>query len=267
MNRRASVLREMGLAPVWRLRDAPGATVDSPLAESAASAAVAGDLEPLAAVAAEPASEPAVLPARTAVLPTAPPLMAPARVATEDMDWAALEATIGACRACPLHERRTMAVPGVGDRAADWLFVGEGPGAEEDLRGEPFVGQAGKLLDAMLAAIGLARGRNVYIANAVKCRPPGNRTPEASEMAACQPYLERQIALLQPRIIVALGRPAAQTLLGGEVKINAARGRLFDRAGIPVVVTYHPAYLLRNPQDKAKAWEDLCFARAALAPR
>ncbi|WP_306477807.1 uracil-DNA glycosylase family protein [Methyloversatilis sp.] len=267
MNRRASVLREMGLAPVWRLRDAPGATVDSPPAESATSAAVAGDLEPVAAVAAAPASEPAVLPARTAVLPTAPPLVAPARVATEDMDWAALEAAIGACRACPLHERRTMAVPGVGDRAADWLFVGEGPGAEEDLRGEPFVGQAGKLLDAMLAAIGLARGRNVYIANAVKCRPPGNRTPEASEMAACQPYLERQIALLQPRIIVALGRPAAQTLLGGEVKINAARGRLFDRAGIPVVVTYHPAYLLRNPQDKAKAWEDLCFARAALAPR
>ena len=261
MNRRASVLREMGLAPVWRLRDAPGETVESPPAESAA---VAGDLEPEAAA---PASEPAVLPSRTAVLPTAPPLVAPARVATEDMDWAALEAAIGACRACPLHERRTMAVPGVGDRAADWLFVGEGPGAEEDLRGEPFVGQAGKLLDAMLAAIGLARGRNVYIANAVKCRPPGNRTPEASEMAACQPYLERQIALLQPRIIVALGRPAAQTLLGGEVKINAARGRLFDHAGIPVVVTYHPAYLLRNPQDKAKAWEDLCFARAALAPR
>jgi uracil-DNA glycosylase family 4 len=264
MNRRASMLREMGLAPVWRLRDAPGETVDSPPAEAAASAAVAADVAPVAAA---PAREPAVLPARAAVLPTASPLVAPAGVATEGMDWEVLEAAIGACRACPLHERRTMAVPGVGDRAADWLFVGEGPGAEEDLRGEPFVGQAGKLLDAMLAAIGLARGRNVYIANAVKCRPPGNRTPEAAEMASCQPYLERQIALIQPRIIVALGRPAAQTLLGGEVKINAARGRLFDRAGIPVVVTYHPAYLLRSPQDKAKAWEDLCFARAALAPR
>ncbi|MDP3289016.1 MAG: uracil-DNA glycosylase [Methyloversatilis sp.] len=202
-------------------------------------------------------------------MPTASPVVAPApvRVATDGMDWDELEAAIGACRACALHERRTMAVPGVGDRAADWLFVGEGPGAEEDLRGEPFVGQAGKLLDAMLAAIGLARGRNVYIANAVKCRPPGNRTPEAVEMTTCQPYLERQIELIQPRIIVALGRPAAQTLLGGEVKINAARGRLFDRAGIPVVVTFHPAYLLRSPQDKAKAWEDLCFARAALAPR
>lgn len=261
MNRRASMLREMGLAPVWRLRDAPGETVDSPPAEAPASAAVAAD------VAAARAREPAVLPARTAVLPTASPLVAPACVATEGMDWEALEAAIGACRACPLHERRTMAVPGVGDRAADWLFVGEGPGAEEDLRGEPFVGQAGKLLDAMLAAIGLERGQNAYIANAVKCRPPGNRTPEAAEIAACQPYLERQIALIQPRIIVALGRPAAQTLLGGEVKINAARGRLFDRAGIPVVVTYHPAYLLRSPQDKAKAWEDLCFARAALASR
>ncbi|WP_373566789.1 uracil-DNA glycosylase family protein [Methyloversatilis sp. XJ19-49] len=256
------MLREMGLAPVWRLRDAPGATEDSPPAEAPASVAVAAGVAPVVA-----APAPAVLPARTAVLPTASPLVAPACVVTEGMDWDALEAAIGACRACPLHERRTMAVPGVGDRAADWLFVGEGPGAEEDLRGEPFVGQAGKLLDAMLAAIGLARGRNAYIANAVKCRPPGNRTPEAAEIAACQPYLERQIALIQPRIIVALGRPAAQTLLGGEVKINAARGRLFDRAGIPVVVTYHPAYLLRSPQDKAKAWEDLCFARAALASR
>lgn len=256
MNRRASVLREMGLAPLWRLRDAPGAGGESlPVAEPVTAVIVSDAAAPAAA----PVREPAVLPA---VMPVTSP-----RVAADGMDWAALEAAIGTCQACPLHERRTMTVPGVGDRAADWLFVGEGPGAEEDLRGEPFVGQAGKLLDAMLAAIGLARGRNVYIANAVKCRPPGNRTPESAEMAACLPYLERQIALIQPRIIVALGRPAAQTLLGGEVKINAARGRLFDRAGIPVVVTYHPAYLLRSPQDKAKAWEDLCFARAALVPR
>ncbi|AOF81341.1 uracil-DNA glycosylase, 4 family protein [Methyloversatilis sp. RAC08] len=264
MNRRASVLREMGLAPLWRLRDAPGARADSPPAEQHAAVAGVSDTAALAAPVRAPAAA-----ARPAAMPAAAPLVAPApaHVATDGLDWEALEAAIGACRACPLHERRTMAVPGVGDRAADWLFVGEGPGAEEDLRGEPFVGQAGKLLDAMLAAIGLARGRNVYIANAVKCRPPGNRTPEAAEMATCQPYLERQIALIQPRIIVALGRPAAQTLLGGEVKINAARGRLFDRAGIPVVVTYHPAYLLRSPQDKAKAWEDLCFARAALAAR
>ncbi|OYW32109.1 MAG: DNA polymerase III [Methyloversatilis sp. 12-65-5] len=264
MNRRASMLREMGLAPVWRLRDAPMAGEDTPPVAIPVAAAATLDAEPVAAALVR---APAVPPARAAALPIASPLVAPACVATEGMDWEALEAAIGSCRACPLHERRTMAVPGVGDRAADWLFVGEGPGAEEDVRGEPFVGQAGKLLDAMLAAIGLARGKNAYIANAVKCRPPGNRTPEAAEMAACQPYLERQITLIQPRIIVALGRPAAQILLGGEVKINAARGRLFDRAGIPVVVTYHPAYLLRSPQDKAKAWEDLCFARAALTSR
>jgi DNA polymerase len=158
-------------------------------------------------------------------------------------------------------------VPGVGDTSADWLFVGEGPGAEEDERGEPFVGQAGKLLDAMLAAIDLRRGDNVYIANAVKCRPPNNRTPEANETAACWPFLQRQIELIQPKVIVALGRPAAQTLLQAEVRISAARGRLFDYQGTPVVVTYHPAYLLRNLAEKAKAWEDLCFMRRAMGDR
>jgi DNA polymerase len=156
-------------------------------------------------------------------------------------------------------------VLGVGDTGADWLFVGEGPGAEEDERGEPFVGQAGKLLDSMLAAIGLKRGAGVYIANVVKCRPPNNRTPEPEETARCFPFLARQIALIRPKLIVALGRPAAQTLLGAEVKIATARGRLFEHAGIPVVVTYHPAYLLRTLPDKAKAWEDLCFAQATMA--
>ena len=153
---------------------------------------------------------------------------------------------------------------GVGDQRADWLLVGEGPGAEEDLRGEPFVGQAGKLLDNMLAAIGLRRGADVYIANAVKCRPPENRTPEPAEIDACRPFLQRQIEMIQPRLIVALGRPAAQALLGEEVKIAAARGRLHDYQGIPLVVTYHPAYLLRNLGDKAKAWEDLCFMRSTM---
>lgn len=248
MNRRTSILREMGLAPLWRLRSD---AADVPAGPVPAEAPVAPPAPVRAADAVRQVIAPPVPAART-------------RIATEDLDWDALERAIRGCSACPLHERRTMAVPGVGDREADWLFVGEGPGAEEDQRGEPFVGQAGKLLDAMLAAIGLARGRNVYIANAVKCRPPGNRTPEADEIATCHPYLERQIALIRPRIIVALGRPAAQSLLGTEVKINAARGRLFDRAGIPVVVTYHPAYLLRNPQDKAKVWEDLCFARASI---
>lgn len=187
------------------------------------------------------------------------------RIAT--MGWDELEADIRACTACELCERRRQAVPGVGDRHARWMLVGEGPGAEEDQRGEPFVGQAGKLLDNMLAAIGLARGEDVYIANAVKCRPPHNRTPESAELAACLPYLERQIDLVQPELLVALGRPAAQALLDIEVRIGAARGKLFEHRGIPVVVTYHPAYLLRNPQDKARAWEDLCFARRCMRER
>ncbi|MER2554911.1 MAG: uracil-DNA glycosylase [Thauera sp.] len=196
----------------------------------------------------------------------APGSTGPARVARIAMlDWDALEADIRACAACVLCERRKQAVPGVGDRRARWMLVGEAPGAEEDQRGEPFVGQAGRLLDNMLAAIGMERGRDVYIANAVKCRPPHNRTPERAEIAACTPYLERQIELIQPRLLVALGRPAAQALLEREVSISAARGKRFERNGIAVVVTYHPAYLLRNPQDKAKAWEDLCFARRMMA--
>jgi len=184
--------------------------------------------------------------------------------ATADAEWPALAAEVADCRACGLCAARQQAVLGVGDTGADWLFVGEGPGAEEDQRGEPFVGQAGKLLDNMLAAIGLRRGEDVYIANAVKCRPPGNRTPEAVEIDACRPFLERQIALLRPRLIVALGRPAAQALLGTEVKIAAARMRLHECRGIPLIVTYHPAYLLRNLPDKARAWEDLCFMRATM---
>jgi len=149
---------------------------------------------------------------------------------------------------------------GVGDEQAEWLFVGEGPGAEEDARGEPFVGQAGKLLDNMLAAIGLKRGDNVYIANVVKCRPPGNRNPEPAEANACEPYLSRQIALIKPRLIIALGKVATQNLLGTEATIASLRGRAHAWRGTPLIVTYHPAYLLRNLTDKAKAWEDLCFA-------
>lgn len=180
------------------------------------------------------------------------------------MGWDELHARIAACQACELCRARQQAVPGVGDLSPDWLFIGEGPGAEEDARGEPFVGQAGKLLDAMLAAIDLKRGNKVYIANTVKCRPPGNRTPTPAETAACWPYLERQIALLKPKLIVALGKPAAQTLLQTEVRVGEARGKLFDHGGIPLIVTYHPAYLLRTLPDKAKAWEDLCFARATM---
>ena len=268
MNRRRdAILREMGLAPLWRLRGAePVEEAQPEPAEPIPEPAVA---VPVAAPA--PASRPVPL-ARFAppvALPADAPAEAPARRATPAGDiaglgWDDLEARIRECDACALCKRRKQAVPGVGDRQADWLFVGEGPGAEEDERGEPFVGQAGRLLDNMLASIGLARGNDVYIGNAVKCRPPNNRTPETDELAACFPYLERQIALIKPRLIVALGRPAAQALLNQEVRIAAARGKLFEFGGIPVVVTYHPAYLLRNMADKAKAWEDLCFARATM---
>lgn len=176
------------------------------------------------------------------------------------MDWKQLKVSVCACSACPLHRTRKQAVLGVGDEQADWLFVGEGPGAEEDERGEPFVGQAGKLLDNMLAAIALQRGKNVYIANVVKCRPPGNRTPEPAEALACEPYLARQVELIQPRLIVALGKVAAQNLLGVEATLASLRGRLHQYRGIPLIVTYHPAYLLRSLAEKAKSWEDLCFA-------
>lgn len=233
---REQMLHEMRLGPLWKLRVAP---------------APEAHVQPVAM----PASVPAPAP-----LPT----LAPTAGSVENMDWDELSTTVAACRQCRLCEARKQAVLGVGDRQADWLFVGEGPGAEEDERGEPFVGQAGKLLDNMLASIALKRGENVYIANAVKCRPPVNRTPEADEIAACRPYLQRQIALIQPKLIVALGRPAAQTLLQGEVKISAVRGKLHDYQGIPVIVTYHPAYLLRNLPDKAKAWEDLCFMRRTM---
>jgi DNA polymerase len=225
MSRRNGILREMGLGPIWRLRERPVETAVEP---------------------------PAVLPADDRA------------AAIAAMGWDELKASVADCRACGLCQARKQAVLGVGDVEADWLFVGEGPGAEEDERGEPFVGQAGKLLDAMLAAIDLKRGEDVYIGNSVKCRPPNNRTPEPEETATCWPFLARQIELIKPRLIVALGRPAAQALLESEVKIASSRGRLFDYRGIPVVVTYHPAYLLRNLPDKARAWEDLCFMRRTM---
>ena len=176
------------------------------------------------------------------------------------MDWSELKASVAACVACPLHARRNRTVFGVGDENADWLFVGEGPGADEDAQGEPFVGQAGKLLDNMLAAINLKRGKNVYIANVIKCRPPGNRNQEPAEALACEPYLHRQIELIRPKLIVALGKVAAVNLLAREASVASLRGKLHEYRGIPLIVTYHPAYLLRSLHDKAKAWADLCYA-------
>ena len=178
----------------------------------------------------------------------------------EQMGWEALAQAVAGCRACGLCESRRNTVFGVGDTQADWLIVGEAPGENEDLQGEPFVGQAGKLLDNMLKAIGLDRRHKVYIANVLKCRPPGNRNPEPAEVAQCEPFLARQVALLQPRIILAMGRFAVQSLLQTTEPIGKLRGRVHQYAGVPVVVTYHPAYLLRNLPEKAKAWADLCLA-------
>jgi DNA polymerase len=195
-------------------------------------------------------------------VPPASPEARVVRIAT--LEWRDFAADVDACVACGLARTRKRSVPGVGDIRAEWLFVGEAPGAEEDAKGEPFVGQAGKLLDNMLAALGMKRGENVYIANTLKCRPPGNRTPEPGEIDACRPYLDRQVALIQPKLIVALGKSAATTLLGVDATIASLRGRVHRYGGLPLVVTYHPAYLLRNLPDKAKAWEDLLFARRTL---
>jgi len=177
------------------------------------------------------------------------------------MDWDTLRTCVAGCVRCPLHEGRTQTVFGVGDRAADWMIVGEAPGAEEDRRGEPFIGSAGRLLDAMLAAVGRSR-QNVFITNVVKCRPPGNRDPAASEAAACSAYLLRQITLQAPKLILAVGRIAGQQLLGSREPLGRLRGRVHAHPalGIPVIVTYHPAYLLRSPADKAGAWQDLLMA-------
>jgi DNA polymerase len=179
--------------------------------------------------------------------------------------WIPLKSAVAGCTKCALHETRTQTVFGVGDENADWMLIGEAPGAEEDRLGDPFVGQAGRLLDAMLAAIGLDRGTNVYIANVLKCRPPGNRNPAPEEVAKCTPHLLRQIELVRPKLILAMGRFAAQTLLGTDASIASLRGKLHRYAGVPLIVTYHPAYLLRTLPDKAKAWEDLVFARKTMA--
>lgn len=188
----------------------------------------------------------------------------PARAARiEQLDWDGLKSESSACQACVLCKQRKQAVLGVGATDAPWLFIGEGPGADEDQEGEPFVGQAGKLLDAMLSAAGLQRGREVYIANVVKCRPPGNRTPSTEEALACAPFLDRQIDLIKPKLIVALGKTAVTRLTGSEASMASMRGKMHEYRGIPVVATYHPSYMLRTPTEKLKSWEDLMFAKRA----
>ena len=242
--RRELFLEEMGLTPLWRLktREAGGAVEGAETVPATSGPAAAAPAAPASAIGAHE---------RTA------------RIGR--MGWAELKATVAACTACGLRKSCTQTVFGVGDEQADWLLVGEAPGAEEDARGQPFVGQAGKLLDAMLAGIGLKRGNNVYIANVLKCRPPGNRNPEHAEVMQCSPYLARQVELIRPRLILAMGRFACQTLLATDASIGSLRGRTHRYQGVPLIVTYHPAYLLRTLQDKAKAWEDLCFARRTMA--
>src|SRR5574340_458766 len=224
--RQRAMLREMGLR-VWGPDDAP------PPADSPAAA-----VEPSA-----PAAAPAPHPATEVPAPAAD------RVAA--MDWAELRTAVAACRACALCEHRTQTVFGVGNPRASWMVVGEAPGEQEDLRGEPFVGAAGRLLDRMLLALGLTRqeadpAHQVYIANTLKCRPPGNRNPQAEELARCLPFLERQVELVQPKVILAMGRFAVQSLLGSTAPIGQLRGRIHAWRGRPLVVTYHPAYLLRS---------------------
>jgi len=239
-SRRTAILAEMGLAPVWRLRARDASRASQ---ESGAARAESDAQAERGAASGSPAEREAAI---------------------MRMDWDALKRAVPACTACELHKGRTQTVLGVGDERAEWLLVGEAPGAEEDRLGEPFVGQAGKLLDAMLAAIDLKRGENVYIANVLKCRPPGNRNPEAHEVAQCSPFLLRQIELIRPKLIVAMGRFAAQTLLNSDASIASLRGTVHRFAGVPLIVTYHPAYLLRNLPDKAKAWHDLLFARRTM---
>jgi len=196
----------------------------------------------------------------------APPALAAPALAATEVQWQALRAEVSVCTRCELSRARTQTVFGVGNTRAELLVIGEAPGAEEDRQGEPFVGRAGQLLNSMLRAMGYPR-ETVYIANVLKCRPPGNRDPRPEESASCRPFLQRQLALLRPRLILAVGRVAAQNLLETDTAIARLRGQVhrFGESATPLIVTYHPAYLLRSPGEKRKAWVDLKFARQQLA--
>jgi uracil-DNA glycosylase len=209
----------------------------------------------------------AVLPQRAAAPGAAASAPAGEReTAIAAMDWPGLREAVAGCQACTLCQSRTQTVFGVGHAQAHWMIVGEAPGENEDLQGEPFVGAAGQLLDAMLRALKRSRqdgtpAAQVYIANTLKCRPPRNRNPQPEELAQCEPYLKRQIALVQPKVILAMGKFAIQQLLGTDEAVGRLRGKVHQYQGVPVVVTYHPAYLLRQLSEKAKAWEDLKLAQ------
>ncbi|CAJ0781672.1 hypothetical protein LMG19083_00809 [Ralstonia psammae] len=266
MNRRSRMLEALGVSTEWTLRGAEPASFDA--VEVAVAEPVAVEVDATTFVAAQPLAVEAVAARVEPVVMDVPSDTAgPRAQRIAAFDWAQLEAAVSDCTSCKLCERRTNTVFGVGDRQAEWMLIGEAPGEQEDKQGEPFVGQAGKLLDSMLRSIGLSRERGVFIANVLKCRPPGNRDPEPDEAAMCDPYLKRQIALVKPRIIVVLGRIAAQNLLQTQTPVGKLRGKVHEVEGVPVVVTYHPAYLLRTLTDKARAWEDLCLARKIYAER
>lgn len=245
MTSREAILREMGLTPIWvsraSLGETPSAELPAPVVAFAESP--------------EPAQEP-------------PQSAADREAAIANFSWDELIAGIAACTACKLWKTRTNTVPGVGDRSPSWMVIGEAPGENEDKQGEPFVGKAGQLLDAMLVAVGKKRGEGVYITNVIKCRPPGNRNPEPDEIAACAPYLGRQIALAQPKLLLASGKFAGQILLNCDDTVASMRALsavTTHREGVPIVVTYHPSYLLRSPLEKVKSWDDLMKAKALVA--
>jgi len=302
--RQRRMLAAMGVRLWSPAASAPPAVAAAVVAEAATEAAVAErvveapEAAPVAPAAAPVTSERPLAPApvRTAPPPRSggrettiavaaavqdsvvDPALAERAAAIATLAWGPLQDTVAACTACRLCESRRQTVFGVGHARADWMIVGEAPGEQEDLQGEPFVGQAGQLLDQMLRAVGQSRragsgpgreddqagdpARRVFIANTLKCRPPRNRNPEPDEMARCEPFLKRQVALVQPKLILLMGRFAVKQLLKSDEAIGKLRGRVHRYEGIPVIVTYHPAYLLRNMPDKAKAWEDLCLAKA-----
>jgi uracil-DNA glycosylase family 4 len=278
--RQRAMLREMGIPPFWPEEQAEAVEAVS-LASDAAAAHRTEATRPSPAIVAAPSAAPPA--------PARPPAKAPASsfvnvaAAVADaatlgarpegidrMDWPALRDAVANCHACGLCQSRTQPVFGVGHEQADWMIIGEAPGEQEDKQGEPFVGRAGQLLDRMLDAIDLTRSeeasaKQVFIANVLKCRPPANRNPQPQEVAQCEPFLMRQIELVKPKVIVAMGRFAVQSLLKSTEPIGRLRGKVHEVAGVPVVVTYHPAYLLRSPADKGLAWDDLCLAREVMA--
>ncbi|MFM2342606.1 MAG: hypothetical protein RLZZ592_2259 [Pseudomonadota bacterium] len=268
--RQQAMLREMGVT-LWLPPQTDGVQAPAPAAMpgSAPVPAPAPVQAPVPAPAPVRMIRPVAASAAEVTPPSAPRPLAARPSGVAAMDWPALREAVAGCEACGLCRSRRHTVFGVGHEQAQWMIVGEAPGEQEDRQGEPFVGKAGQLLDNMLRAVGLTRAeagpeQQVYIANVLKCRPPMNRNPEPQEVAQCEPYLKRQVELVAPKLILAMGRFAVQSLLQTGEPIGRLRGRVHEYHGVPVVVTYHPAYLLRTPADKSRAWEDLCLAREVL---